>query len=1084
MFKTHQSNRLENLFVRLVETVKQPLANVFSAETIIVQSQGMARWLSLELAKKQGISANLNCPFPASFIWRLFQQLDVDLRSAPVSPFDPEALVWSVMKKIKELHFDDDFADIRGFLEVDDSDIRAYQLAAKISTLLDQYLMHRPDWIKSWSAGQSVEKLRPGQRWQSKLWRAIVAEHGTGKHRASLAEAFIANCDETFLPKMGVERLCLFGIPALSQLHLDVFVHLSHFIDVHLFLLTPCAEFTDDLIDVRQLERMRLQPDKMDPVKEYYELGCPLLMSLGGMGLDFAAMLNNYDLLSSWSDDYGEPVADTLLSLVHSDLLTGTEFAAENNPVHLAENDSSIQIHSAHSPMREVEILQDSLLELLNSSDELGVRDIIVMVPDITQYAPLIEAVFSTPLPGDTKIPYSIADQSATDGIVLAFVELLQVAASRFSASGLLAFLDREPIRQRFEISFDDMQIIRHWVVTSGIRSGKGNYQALEAEEDGVGTWQKGLDRLMLGFVQPGGCDVVFGGLMPCDGIEGGDGQNLAKLLSFFETLREFSSSCSNPKSISDWCAEFDLAVDSFFVDKEENYFGLQKIRGALQELAAAYEAAKADVVVSLEVVSSILEKKIVVAQDHHFLSGKVTFCQMVPMRSIPFKVICLLGMNDSSFPRQDKPLGFDLMKGNSRPGDRCRRDDDRHLFLETILSARQNLYISYVGQNDTDHRELPPSAVVSELIDYLGWRLGLDSQSCQNRFVTKHALQPFSRRYFSNELSSFSVLNWEVAQSLAGDKLPAGFFDGYLPHKIDLPSEIDLTELISFFHHPIKYMLKRQYDLHLEDYYDEIEDRSCFMLDSLDQYKLSSELSSLALVGELESQSHKRYQLTGDLPQGVSGAFFYGQSRECALEVKSQFENLKTGTDCDPYYFELDSGTLRIFGVLDGMTTLGQYLYRPTTEKKIGYRDLVTSWLRHLVMSACLGEGSTTFICRDGGRQFSFYPKAKEVLFDLTKIYAAGQQRPLPLMPGASFAYAKRMWGMKKGGGLEEKALQEARAKWLDGGFYGDPECNDPYLKTVYQSEDPFLCIGEYGFCALAEKVLSLPLIHGVKIS
>ena len=83
------------------------------------------------------------------------------------------------------------------------------------------------------------------------------------------------------------------------------------------------------------------------------------------------------------------------------------------------------------------------------------------------------------------------------------------------------------------------------------------------------------------------------------------------------------------------------------------------------------------------------------------FISGRVTFCAMLPMRSIPFKVICIIGLNENTFPRQKSSLEFDLMAKHPVKGDRNNRDSDRYLFLETLISAKERLILSYVGQSE-----------------------------------------------------------------------------------------------------------------------------------------------------------------------------------------------------------------------------------------------------------------------------------------------------------------------------------------------------------------------------------------------
>jgi exodeoxyribonuclease V gamma subunit len=168
---------------------------------------------------------------------------------------------------------------------------------------------------------------------------------------------------------------------------------------------------------------------------------------------------------------------------------------------------------------------------------------------------------------------------------------------------------------------------------------------------------------------------------------------------------------------------------------------------------------------VEIEVVKSCLENLLEhVNFGHGFISSGVTFCAMLPMRSIPFKVVCLVGMNMDAFPRESKILGFDLMAKNPRIGDRSRRNDDKYLFLEALISARNKLYISYVGQSIRDNTRISPSVLVSELIDYIKEGFGLS----EDEIVTFHRLQAFSSEYFNTDSKLFSYSNENFAASFS----------------------------------------------------------------------------------------------------------------------------------------------------------------------------------------------------------------------------------------------------------------------------------------------------------------------------
>ena len=129
--------------------------------------------------------------------------------------------------------------------------------------------------------------------------------------------------------------------------------------------------------------------------------------------------------------------------------------------------------------------------------------------------------------------------------------------------------------------------------------------------------------------------------------------------------------------------------------------------------------------------------------------TGAVTFCGIGSLRGIPFRVVCLIGLADTAFPRQAAVTEFDLMAERPRLGDRARRHDDRAAFLDALLSAREVLYLSYPGHNVRDDSPLPPAIPVSELLDYLGRSVAGGADAVRRRLITEHRLQPWSPHYF-----------------------------------------------------------------------------------------------------------------------------------------------------------------------------------------------------------------------------------------------------------------------------------------------------------------------------------------------
>lgn len=1082
MFIIHQSNRLERLFEQLLGLFETPLADVMAAETVIVQSQGMARWLSLQLAEKQGICANLDCPFPASYIWRIFSGLEAAVPDDRLPAYEPDVLLWSIMEIIGSRLEEPAFRGVKGYIQRQSPDLRRYQLSGKLAALFGQYMVQRPDWIRDWERGGGAPLAQDQENWQAMIWRALLDRHGK-THRVALFDAMRALSREELQKKISLpERLSIFGIPAMPQSQLEVFAHLGQWLDVHLFLLTPSQHYWADLVSKKDVVRAGLHHESLDPVRDlHFEEGCQLLMGLGRLGRDFQSLLLSLDEYAEEAA-FEEPGDHTLLALLQSDILAGVKSEPLTGDSGSYFQDASLQIHAAHSPMREVEVLHDQLLALLQGNAELEARDILVMVPDISRYAPIIDAVFSQRT-GSAAIPFSIADRGGAGVITKIFFDLFSLAGSRFAVDQVLALLDQEPVRSHFQLSADDLLAVKAHLARTSVHWGldPAHRQQLGVPVDITGTWRQGLDRMLLGFLLPAGDEQLFEGILPYDHLEGSDGELLGKLMHFHHSLTLLHGWCSGRHTLAEWRTTCFTVLETFVGSSEVHHRQLQRIRNALDAMARQAETAQTQEKLPLEVVASALEKRLATSFDQDFLCGRVTFCQMVPMRSIPFAVVCLLGMNDNAFPRYERPAGFDLMAGTRRPGDRNRRDDDRYLFLETLLSARKTLYISYVGLNDRDHREAPPSVVVSELLDHIAQKLSWSSEQGA-AFITRHPLQPFSRSYFAADgaLTTYSQLSRQVSAELGSNRRFTGLFGLEEAAPAPVTEEVDLDSLLRFFEHPVRYLLRQRFDLFLDDFFDQPEARECFTLDRLALYKLADAFTEQELAEQQRDNQQLIAQIRGELPAGRAGDYYYEQVRELTSGFAEEIRQVRGAVQAEALEFSLSAGPLHLTGSLDDLWSQGQCFHRPSQVKKINYRDLVTAWLRHLVFNCLEGDvpRRTFYVFRDGVVGFEPYPEARQELESLLELFVAGQSRPLPLFRQASYAYAQTLWGGSKGEGLREKALMEAQKIWEQGGYFqGAPEKADPYLAAAFGESDPVAGPGQHDFEAVAATVLQKPL-------
>ncbi|MDH4322045.1 MAG: exodeoxyribonuclease V subunit gamma, partial [Desulfobulbaceae bacterium] len=693
---------------------------------------------------------------------------------------------------------------------------------------------------------------------------------------------------------------------------------------------------------------------------------------------------------------------------------------------------------------------------------------------DIGAYAPYVEAVFSIPEDERLRIPFSIADRSEgeTSPVIRPFLELLRLVGSRLAVGQVMALLENAPVRQRFGIGEEELPTIRNWLRDTNVHWGidGAHREGLGLGDNRQGTWLAGLDRLLLGYALPGGNRNFFADILPYDEIEGTMAGLLGRFAAFLQEVFRVMADFATPRPLALWRDEL-LALAARFLAEEEAYEAdLQLLRDGLHALAQGAAAASYDEPVAVEAVAAHLASGFTGrSREGRFLSGQVTFCQMVPMRSIPFKVICLLGMDDGVFPRIDRDTGFDLMDDDFRIGDRSRRDDDRYLFLEALLSARDCFYISYVGQSIRDNSRRPPSVVVSRLLEVIERGFAFAAGAAADHLVTHHPLQPFSPDYFgAGELCSYSQLNHRLANAAPSREPWPGIFAGFAPGADEEQVTLSIDEFVWFFANPARALLERRFRLLLADREDELVDREPFSLNSLDRYRLRDDLVESLLAGEDPAVLGRVHRALGDIPAGAYGDLDFAAMAGEAGEFAGRLRGLR-GDHLSPTEVPVDLalGRVRLVGTLV-VHPAGQYLYRPTKSANMGLRDTMRHWILHLLLNAVPAAPSrlTWFVCNDREVGYGEVAEARAHLDALARWYLRGQAEPLPLLPKASMAYAGKLWGGKKASELPE-ALREAFKVWRQGGFYDDPEMVDPWLRVAFGESDP---MARPDFAAVAE--------------
>lgn len=1035
-----QSNHLEILADRLIEVLAVPGPDPFVPETVVVQNTGMARWLSQQIAERTGIAANIDFPLPARFIWEIFAgQIDGTERQ---EGFNRRVLYWKVLDLLKSHTEEKAFGQIREYLRDDRDGLKTFYLAGKITDLFDQYLVFRPGMLLEWEEGRD-------RAWQAILWRKLTENNSEHRARLLFRLAEILRIDglrQDTLPP----RICLFGISSLAPAYLEVIHGVSSAVPIYLFHLNPCRQFWADLASSSEMAQRRRswRRKNLSDVSSYFDEGNPLLASLGHVGREFAHQLAQYDLQENTC--YGEPEGETLLAGIQSDILDlrNRTDPSESKPMVRAE-DRSLQFHSCYSRLREVQVLHDRLLELFEQDSELIPGDILVMAPDIETYASAIRAVFSSGA-RENLIPWSIADRSprSEQPLVEAFLHLFSLAAGRAAAPEVQAILETEAVRRKFQIDSEGLRTLRRWIAESGIRWGfdREHRERHNLDMTDLHSWSFGLNRLFLGYFTGSGAPL-FKGIAPCGPMTSEESLLLGRLADFLDRLQRCCQVLQRPKSAEKWGMFLLQVLDDFFEPAavEEDDAALGNLRDAVCRFMDESSAAGYGAEISYRVVQAYFNQALSVPAGGHqaFLAGRVTFCNMVPMRSIPFAVICLLGMNDTDYPRTQKAVSFDLMAAKPLPGDRNRRHDDRYLFLEALFSARKVFYISWVGHDQQDNSVRAPSVVVSELIDYVerGYRSQSDRDSVPA--VIEHPFQPFSRRCFAAGSVSWSYAGAWFPGAEPMEVKP--FIRDPLPEADTLWRTVDLEVLKRFWAHPVKFFLRERLGMQLGEEDDTLPETEPFAPDSLAAYHLLNRLMAEELAGKTEEDTFARLRAEGVLPHGGFGENVYEDLETRADELVSRLAGFSL-EQSEPIEIDLEIGDFRLTGWLESPVVQGCLHFRPARLKGV---DLVKLWLDHLVLGCLQGpeeEATSWHVASDATVRLGRVADPLSELHHLLALYWQGLREPLHFFPETAMAWQEA---------AEGRRTEKAEAAW-NGGYKKRGEREDPVYQVIFKDRMP----------------------------
>ena len=1050
------SNDLNVLFDKLLTNIESNQSDIFEPEIVVVQTDGIKKWLSLKIASKLGISCNISYIPPRQIIYTLLKR--AGFNEETMHNFESNNLFWLILAIVSNNPYK--YGRLSDYIK-DKNEQKLAQVSDIVADLYDQYSIYRPEMINSWEKGKKIFSTSEGKTnldedWQYELYRDIINK---------LKETSFPTYFLDMLPKKSVDkkslnnRVSFFGISVLPPIYIDILNLFSYHLNIYMYLLNPSSDYWYEDISEKFFNKiMKSNTKGVYPLcnpqeKPYLSIKRNFLADFGKLGKEFFTNLfsKTEDNINIIDNFVSNPERKTMLSVIQKNILLNEDLnTLKNKKYKISDNDGSVEIHSCHSPMREVEVLYNRLLNILEKNPDIVLSDICVMTPDISEYKPYIEAIFNERI-NDKKIDYTISDVNFIDqsSLIKVFVDILNLIHSRFNAGEIFNIMEYKAVREKFKLNETDINILRICVNESKVKWGLNE----ETRKDtGIKpykefSFQYGIERLLLSVIYEN--DESFSDILAIKGIETPADEAISAITDFIHILYEFYKFSKDKHEVSHWYDKLNELVDSTFKRDEENKDDFYALLDTLTALNAGYYFYKEKFGDTIEVgidfineyLKNNLQKK---TATHNFLDGRLNFCEMIPLRSIPFKVICIIGLNDDTFPRKKKPLSFDLMAQKHMKGDRDLRDNDKYLFLETIISAKEKLYLSYVGQDITTNAPIPPSVLITQFLYNINDLFDFDEgKNAETLLVNKHYLFSFNKNYFIQKKSDMYANYWQSDYKAALSTLEGKFKEKNKFIDKDVDKEIEeniiyIDDLIDFFKNPIKYYFKNTLSLILEDKDLIIDDEEPFKMDNLGKYNLKSSLVDKKMLKNIKKERQKTsmskfFKNAGILPRGGAGTLEIDKTKDYANRFINALGSYFVLNERHSFNVTLPFDKYRLEGVLnyfyehkdksfstvvkteiDEIKGLNLLYYRPASVKA---KDKVFCWVRHIVLNYLekykgLIPSYTYYFGEMKDNYFNLYEiKSVGCVLDnhlkfIIDTYIEGIKKPIHFFPDVSEAY------------------------------------------------------------------------------
>lgn len=1043
----HRAERADTLVDALAARLAVPQPDPFAPEVIAVPAKGIERWLTQRLSGvlgvseggADGIAANIDFPSPATLVAGVLAACTgIDPED---DPWARDRLVWPVLRVLDRAVAEPWCAVPARYLGAasggrDHRIGRRYATATHLAALFDSYGAQRPELLIDWARGGEGDgaggRVADDLRWQPRLWRMLREEIGVPAPAERLAVA----CERLRAEPAVVElpdRISLFGVTRPATDQLAVIDALGAHREVHLWLVHPSPGMWHALAG-RGPARSRAEDDSAAVVRH------PLLAGLGREVRELQQRLAGISAQDGESG-YLEPSAPEDRTLLHA-LQAGLRDDVWP-PAERVTADGTVEVHACHGSARQVEVLRDRLLALFAADTTLEPRDVLVMCPEVETFAPLVRAAFGmrgADEPGDPAHPAQLlrvrlADRGrgVTNPLLAVARTLLELADGRVTVTQVLDLAASDTVRRRCGFDDDAIERLREWAAASGARWGIGarQRQAFGLADFAQNTLNGAVDRILLGVTADESSDDWLDLALPLADVDSNDVDLAGRFAEFIDRLAVCLRDLRGPRPASEWAHFLGRALD-LLTDVPESQAWIRT--EARTEIAAATGATAADaeagdVPLRLADVTVLFTERLAARPTRaNFRTGELTVCTMVPMRSVPHRVVVLLGLDDEVFPRTGGVDGDDVLAREPLPGERDARGEDRQLLLDAVRAAGDRLLIFHTGADPVTGSVRPPAIPVAELLDAVRAHVGGEAMAT---VLTRHPLQSFDRRNFDPvRPRSFDPVALEGARAAAGIPRPAPpLLTAPLP--APEPADVALSELISFAEHPIRGFLWQRLGLRVPEHEEDIAENLPIELDGLAKWDVGERMLAARLNGADPAALRQAEWRRGTLPPFQLGAAVLAEI-EHTVEILVRAAQPDYAVEARAVDISVDlGGGRRLVGTVPEVR--GDALVR-TTYSQVKARHRLAAWVGLLALAAVEDRPWRAVTTGRGGWKRPAWRcelvapgrrDALAVLRDLVRLRDEGLTEPLPITPAASAAYAEYR---VRGGSTEDAAIAAER--------------------------------------------------------